>query len=48
MKIEDGLKWRAYITGFGEDSEGELYVMTNASNGLVGKTRKVYKIVGIE
>ncbi|MBL9169268.1 MAG: PQQ-dependent sugar dehydrogenase [Verrucomicrobiales bacterium] len=48
VKIEDGLKWKAYITGFGEDSEGELYVMTNASNGLVGKTGKVYKIVGID
>lgn len=48
VKVEDGLKWRAYITGFGEDSEGELYVMTNASNGLVGKTGKVYKIVGLE
>jgi len=29
----------------GEDAEGELYVMTNASNGLVGKTGKVFKLV---
>lgn len=35
----------AYITSFGEDSQGELYVMTNDSNGLVGKTGKVYKLV---
>lgn len=35
----------AYITAFGEDAQGELYVMTNDSNGLVGKTGKVYKIV---
>lgn len=48
VKVEDGLKWKAYITGFAEDDEGELYVMTNASNGLVGKTGKVYKLVGLE
>jgi hypothetical protein len=35
----------AYITAFGEDDQGELYVMTNDSNSLVGTTGKVYKIV---
>jgi hypothetical protein len=35
----------SYITGFGEDAEGELYVLTNDTNLVVGKTGKVYKIV---
>lgn len=34
-----------YITGFGQDAEGELYIFTNSSNGLVGTTGKVQKIV---
>ncbi|HYE33730.1 MAG TPA: PQQ-dependent sugar dehydrogenase [Methylomirabilota bacterium] len=36
---------QGYIVGMGEDADGELYVLTNASNGLVGKTGKVYKLV---
>jgi glucose/arabinose dehydrogenase len=38
-----GLK--AYITAFGEDNDGELYVLTNGRNTLTGATGKVYKIV---
>ncbi|HTG45354.1 MAG TPA: PQQ-dependent sugar dehydrogenase, partial [Verrucomicrobiae bacterium] len=34
-----------YITGFGEDSNRELYLFANSSNGLVGTTGKVYKLV---
>jgi glucose/arabinose dehydrogenase len=34
-----------YIVSFGEDSEGELYVMTNNKNGLMGNTGKVFKLV---
>lgn len=34
----------AYITAFGQDNEGELYVLTNVSNGLMNKKGKVYKI----
>ncbi|MGZ8920595.1 MAG: PQQ-dependent sugar dehydrogenase [Limisphaerales bacterium] len=34
-----------YITGFGEDSEGELYVFTNNSNSVAGNTGKVFKLV---
>lgn len=34
----------AYITAFGEDDEGELYLLTNASNGLMNMKGKVYKI----
>jgi glucose/arabinose dehydrogenase len=34
-----------YITGFGEDAEGELYVLTNNGNSVSGTTGKVFKIV---
>jgi glucose/arabinose dehydrogenase len=34
-----------FIVGFGRDAEGELYVLTNNSNGLAGHTGKAYKIV---
>lgn len=34
-----------YITSFGEDEEGELYLLTNTSNGLIGKAGKVYRII---
>jgi glucose/arabinose dehydrogenase len=34
-----------YITAFGEDSDGELYIMTNDSNSLVKNTGKVFKLV---
>jgi glucose/arabinose dehydrogenase len=34
-----------YITGFGEDAEGELYIFTNNSNSIVGSSGKVLKIV---
>lgn len=40
-----GGKIGAYIVALGQDEDGELYVMTNGSNGLVGKTGKVFKIV---
>ncbi len=36
---------QAYITAFGEDAEGELYVLTNSSNGLVRREGKVFKLV---
>jgi len=34
-----------YVTAFGEDNSGELYVLTNGRNTLTGKSGKVYKIV---
>ncbi|HSH94408.1 MAG TPA: PQQ-dependent sugar dehydrogenase [Roseimicrobium sp.] len=34
-----------YITAFGEDDKGEVYVLVNGRNGLTGKTGKVYQIV---
>jgi glucose/arabinose dehydrogenase len=33
------------IPAFGEDSEGELYVFSNATSQLIGKSGKVWKIV---
>ena len=35
----------AYIVGFGQDAEGELYVLTTGRNSLSGKTGKVFKLV---
>ncbi len=46
--LADGGKWKGYITAFGEDADGELYVLSNASNGVVGRTGKVWKMVGVE
>jgi glucose/arabinose dehydrogenase len=43
MEIEGGA-----IMGFGEDAEGELYVLTNGSHGPVGKNGRVYRIVARE
>ena len=39
----DGLD--LYITALGQDADGELYIMTNNSNALIGNTGKVFKIV---
>jgi hypothetical protein len=35
----------SYVTAFGEDNSGELYVLTTGRNTLTGKTGKVYKLV---
>jgi hypothetical protein len=35
----------AYLTAFGEDEEGELYVLTNDSNTPLGQTGKAVKLV---
>ncbi|HEX7862367.1 MAG TPA: PQQ-dependent sugar dehydrogenase [Verrucomicrobiae bacterium] len=34
-----------YIVGFGEDAEGELYVLTNDSNAVANKSGKIFKLV---
>ncbi|MBL9173781.1 MAG: PQQ-dependent sugar dehydrogenase, partial [Verrucomicrobiales bacterium] len=34
-----------YITGFSQDADGELYVMTNGSNGLTPGKGRVWKLV---
>jgi len=40
-----GAKLNAYIVALGEDSDGELYVLTNGRNSLTGQTGKVFKMV---
>jgi hypothetical protein len=35
----------AYIVALGQDDSGELYVLTNGSNALLGKRGKVFKLV---
>jgi hypothetical protein len=34
-----------YIRSFGEDDQGELYVLTSEEGGLSGDTGKIYKMV---
>jgi glucose/arabinose dehydrogenase len=34
-----------FLTAFGQDAEGELYVLTNGSNTPMGRTGRIYKIV---
>ena len=40
---KDGMNF--YITGFGEDADGELYIFTNNTNAIIGNSGKVLKIV---
>ena len=40
-----GGKLNAFVVSMGQNAEGEIYVMTNDSNGLVGTTGKVFKLV---
>lgn len=35
----------AYIVAMGQDDEGEVYVLTNGRNGVVGKDGKIFKLV---
>ena len=35
----------AYVTGFGQDKDGELYVLTNGSNGLTPGKGRIWKLV---
>lgn len=45
LDLEEQGKVGSYIVAFGEDAKGELYVLTNATNGLMNRKGKVYKIV---
>jgi hypothetical protein len=47
LNLKDFPKGRlkAFLIGFGQDADGEIYVLTNDKNGLVGKSGKVYKLV---
>ena len=39
------MKLDQYLLGFGEDGEGELYVMTSERQGPSGNTGRVWRIV---
>jgi glucose/arabinose dehydrogenase len=45
LPLVEPAKLGAYIVAFGQDQDGEIYVLTNARNGLIGKFGKVYKLV---
>jgi glucose/arabinose dehydrogenase len=38
-------KLKGFVVAFGQDSEGEVYVLTNDKNGLIEQTGKVWKLV---
>ena len=40
-----GAKLQGYVTAFGEDADGELYLLSNKSNGLSQRWGKVFKLV---
>jgi glucose/arabinose dehydrogenase len=45
MKLEDAPPLDPFLLGFGEDEDGEIYMMTNATAGPRGLTGKVLKLV---
>jgi glucose/arabinose dehydrogenase len=45
LPLVEPAKLSAYIVAMGEDADGELYLMTNGSNALRGKSGKVFKLV---
>ena len=44
IEVVQPVKWGAYVTAFGQDDDGELYVMTNGSNGLRPGAGRVWKL----
>lgn len=44
LKGKQGGRIQAYVTAFGEDAEGELYILTNGLNGLSQRKGQVYKL----
>lgn len=45
LDVAEPEKFAGYITGFGQDNDGELYVLTNGSNGLTPGKGRVWKLV---
>jgi glucose/arabinose dehydrogenase len=45
IQVSNTEKFRAYITGMGQDNTGELYVLTNGSNSLIPGKGQIWKIV---
>lgn len=46
VELEGGGEFHEYIRSFGEDAEGEVYVLTSEVQGPHGNTGKVWKVVG--
>lgn len=45
---DSGGRINAFVRSFGQDDEGELYVLTSDASGPSGNTGKIYKIVPIQ
>ncbi len=45
VKVTNMSKFNSFVLGFGQDADGELYVMATDTRGPVGGLDKVYKIV---
>jgi hypothetical protein len=41
---QSGVELDSYVLGFGQDNEGEIYVLTTDSLGPAGTTGKVYRL----
>jgi hypothetical protein len=44
LELASPQKIGAFVVAFGQDAEGELYVLTNGRNMITGNTGKVYKL----
>ncbi len=44
IEVSKPEKWPVYVTALGEDADGELFVMTNGSNGLTPGKGRVWKM----
>jgi glucose/arabinose dehydrogenase len=44
LELASPQKIGAFIVAFGQDAEGELYVLTNGRNMITGDTGKIYKL----
>ena len=45
LEVVEPSDFSGYIVGFGEDADGELYVLTNGSNGLTPGKGNIWKLV---
>ena len=44
LKGNKGSKIQGYVTAFGEDADGEIYVLSNGLNGLSQRRGRIYKL----
>jgi glucose/arabinose dehydrogenase len=45
LQLVSPQKVAAFVVAFGQDADGELYVLTNGRSAITGNTGKVYKLV---